>query len=140
MKIAIIGSMKFAKDMVKLKKDLEDLGHEVSIPVGTEPHLTNPDFVENLVENLQFCIEQDVMRENFRQVADNDGIIVLNKRRNEMDGYIGTSALLEMGIAHFLGKKIFLYHPTPHFNDVRWAHEVAIMQPIVINGDLSKIG
>lgn len=30
-------------------------------------------------------------------------------------------------------------YPTPHFSDARWAQEVAIMQPEIINGDLSKI-
>jgi hypothetical protein len=139
MKIAIIGSMKFAHDMVQIKKELDALGHEAVIPVGTGPHLTDGDFVEDLEANLKFCIEEDVMRENFRQVAQNDAVLVLNKRRNDMDGYIGISALLEMGIAHYLGKKIFLYNPTPHFSEVRWAHEVAIMQPTVISGDLSKI-
>ncbi len=139
MKIAIIGSMKFAKDMVELKKELNLMGHEASIPVGTEPHLKDKNFVENLEKNLKFCIENNVMRDNFEQVAKHDAVLVLNKKRNGIDGYIGISALLEMGIAHYLKKKIFLMFPTPHYNDARWAHEVAIMEPKVLNGDVSKI-
>lgn len=139
MKIAIIGSMKFAKDMVKLKNELDKLGHQSSIPVGTEPHLKDKDFVENLEQNLKFCIENNVMRDNFFHVAKHDAVLVLNKRRSGIDGYIGISALLEMGIAHYHKKKIFLMYPTPHYKDARWAHEVAIMQPVILNGDLSKI-
>lgn len=139
MKILIIGSMKFAKEMVKVKEELNKLGHTASIPFGTEPHLTDKNFVENLEDNLKFCIKNDVMRENFREVERNDAVLVLNKKRNEISGYIGVSALMEMAIAHFLGKKIFLFLPTPHFNDARWAHEVAIMQPTVIKRDLKKI-
>lgn len=131
--------MKFAKDMVKIKKDLNKLGHKTAIPFGTEPHLTDKDFVENLAENQKYCIENDVMRKCFEQVVSSDAVLVLNKKRNGINGYIGVSALLEMGIAHHHGKKIFLYDKTPHHDDARWAHEVAIMQPIIIHGDLSKI-
>lgn len=135
----IIGSMAFAKDMVKIKKQLKKLGHEANIPYGTEPHLKDSSFVDSLEENLKFCIENDVMRENFREVAKHDGVLVLNHKRNGINGYIGASALMEMAIAHYLGKKIFLFYNMPRYNDVRWAHEVYIMQPIVINGDIKRI-
>lgn len=139
MKIMIIGSMAFAKDMVKVQKELQKLGHTASIPVGAEPHLKDETFVDSLEQNLQFCIQEDIMRKNFKEVTSNDAVLVLNKKRNGLDGYIGVSALLEMGIAHFHGKKIFLYDTPPDYHEVRWAHEVAIMQPGILNGDLSKI-
>lgn len=139
MKIAIIGSMKFTKDMVMIQKQLNDLGHTAVIPVGTEPHLKDQTFVDNLDDNLAFCIEHDIMRRNFQQVALNEAVLVLNYKRNGIEGYIGVSALLEMGIAHYLNKKIFLIQKTPDFKDVRWAHEVAIMQPTIVHGDLTKI-
>lgn len=131
--------MKFAKDMVRIKKELAKLGHKGQLVVGIKPHLDDPDFVENLDGNLEYCRKYNVMRRNFKFIAQNDAVLVLNYRRNNMDGYIGTSALLEMGVSRHLGKKIFLMHKTPDYKKVRWAHEVAIMQPIVINGDLTKI-
>lgn len=135
----IIGSMKFAQEMVKIKKELDKLGHNAFIPIGTKPHLEDKGFVENLDGNLEYCITHDVMRRNFQQVSDCDAVLVLNYRRSGVEGYIGVSALLEMGVAHFLKKKIFLMQKTPHYKKERWAHEVAIMQPIIINGDLTKI-
>lgn len=131
--------MAFVKDMATVQKQLEKLGHTASIPVGTEPHLKDETFVDSLEANLQFCISEDVMRKNFKEVTNNDAVLVLNKKRNNIDGYIGVSALLEMGIAHFHGKKIFLYNTPPDYHEVRWAHEVAIMQPVILNGDLKKI-
>ena len=139
MKILLIGSMAFVKDMVMLAKELKKRGHEASIPKGSEPHLKDMSFVENLEENLAFCIKDNVMKRNFEEVAKNDAVLVVNKKRNGIDGYIGVSALMEMAVAHHTNKKIFLLNPTPHFRDARWAHEVAIMQPIIINGDLSII-
>ena len=131
--------MKFVKDMVKVKKQLDKLGHEARLPFGTNPHLKDKNFVDNLDKNLEYCLKNDVMRKNFQMVADSDAVLVINYKRNGLDGYIGISALLEMGVAHYLKKKIFLMQKPPHFHNARWAHEVAIMQPTVIYEDLSKI-
>jgi len=135
----IIGSMAFVKDMVAVQKELQSLGHDVSIPADSDPHLQDADFVDSLTANVAFCIENNTMKRNFDMVAAHDAVLVLNHRRNDIDGYIGTSALLEMGIAHFHGKKLFLYNAQPDYNLVRWAHEVAIMQPVILDEDLSKI-
>lgn len=131
--------MAFAKEMVKVKKELKKLGHEANIPYGTEPHLQDDKFVDSLEENVKFCIEHDVMRRNFQEVATHDGVLVLNNERNGVNGYIGVSGLMEMAIAHYLHKKVFLFNEVPHYNNVRWAHEVAIMRPVVIHGNLKKI-
>lgn len=135
----IIGSMAFVKDMVRVQKELQAVGHDVSIPADSEPHLKDGGFVDSLTDNLAFCIEHNTMKRNFDMVAAHDAVLVLNHKRNNLYGYIGASALLEMGIAHFHGKKIFLYNPPPDYNIVRWAHEVAIMQPVILEGDLYKI-
>lgn len=139
MKLLVIGSMTFAKDMVKMQKLLKKIGHTVRIPDGTEPHLTNSSFTNSLEENLQFCIDNNIMKRNFDLVVEQDAVLVLNHKRNGTDGYIGVSALMEMAIAHHFNKKIFVYNKLPDYNIHRWAHEVAIMQPVVIDGDISKI-
>lgn len=139
MKIMILGSMKFVQKMVKIKKELYKLGHNTLLPTGIKPHLEDSEFVENLDGNMEYCITNGVMRKNFQRVADSDAVLVLNYKRNGMEGYIGVSALLEMGVAHYLKKKIFLMHKTPHYKKERWAHEVAIMQPTILDGDLRKI-
>jgi hypothetical protein len=139
MRIAVIGSMKFADDMVKIKKQLDELGHTSTIPLGIESNLNDETLSDNLDSSLEFCITHDIMRKNFKQVADSDAVLVLNYKKNDIEGYIGVSALLEMGVAHYLKKKIFLINHTPDYKDARWAHEVAIMQPTIIKGDLTKI-
>lgn len=139
MKIMIIGSMAFAKNMIDAQRELNKLGHKAQVPVGIEDHLQDGDFVDKLDENLRYCLENDVVRKCFQQVADSDAVLVMNKKRNNINGYIGVSALMELGIAYFVRKKIFLMNDIPHYNDARWAHEVTIMHPVVINGDLSKI-
>lgn len=135
----ISGSMAFAKEMIDTQKKLEAMGHEVGLPFETEIHLDKPEFVDDLSGNLQYCIDNDVIRKSFDFIASADAIVVLNHPRKGVDGYIGTSTLMEIAIAYYLHKKIYLLNSVPHFDSVRWAHEIAIMQPTIINGDLSLI-
>ncbi len=139
MRILIIGSMAFVKDMVDVRKQLKKMGHTANIPYGTKPHLKDKKFVDNLEANIKFCIKNNVMKRNFDLVAKHDAVLVLNKKRNGVNGYVGVSALMEMAIAHHNNKKIFLMQEIPHFSNHRFAHEVAIMQPIVLDEDLSRI-
>ncbi|MBI4084455.1 MAG: hypothetical protein HY431_00975 [Candidatus Levybacteria bacterium] len=139
MKMMICGSMAFAKDMLATKKKLEALGHDSLVPPDIEEHIRDKRLVDNLEKNFAHATERDVMKRSFQLVAQSDAILVLNLKRKGIDGYIGTSALMEIGLAYYLGKKIFLFNPIPHYNDVRWAHEVTIMQPTIIHGDLNKI-
>lgn len=139
MKIMICGSMTFSRQMVQVKKKLEKLGHEVSLPCDIEIHLDNPDFINDFEKNHRHAVKTDIMRKCFQLVAENDAILVLNYPKNGIRGYIGTSSLMEIGLAHYLGKKIFLLNETPPATKVRWAHEVRIMQPVILNGDLEII-
>lgn len=135
----ISGSMAFAKEMLLAKEILEKTGYEVGLPFETEVHLENPAFVDSLEDNLQYCIKNDVLHKSFDLIAQADAVLVLNYKRKNQEGYIGTSTLMEIAIAYYLRKKIFLLYSVAHFNDVRSSHEIAIMQPIILNGDLSKI-
>ncbi|SRR5258708_1335860 len=139
MKIFISGSMAFSKEMKKVQKDLTDAGHEVVIPYGIEDHLENPEFVDDLDNNFEYCLKTDVMRKCFDLVAACDAVLVLNLPRKGIDGYMGTSTLMEFALAYYLKKKLFLMHDVPSWNEVRWAHEIRIMQPTIIHGDLGKV-
>lgn len=131
--------MRYAQQMIEAKKTLEEMGHTVEVPHDIETHLKDPDLVDNLSANLKHAGELDLMRECFELVADADAIVVLNFDRNNTPGYIGTSTLMEIGLAYFLKKKIFLYNPIPSHHVARWAHEIQLINPTIIHGDLSKV-
>lgn len=139
MKIASLGSMTFAKQMKDTKAALEVLGHEAVVPVDTEMCIANPTHIDDLDADYKHCVEKNIMREQFKIVESADAVLVLNYRKNDVEGYVGTSSLMEVGLAHHLGKKIFLLNKVPKPNEARWAHEVRIMQPTTILGDLKKI-
>ena len=135
----ICGSMSFAKKMEEAKKSLENLGHKVFLPVNINSHLSDPKFVDNLEVNYKHCVKNNTIKKCFDLIAKSDAVLVLNFKKNNTDGYIGTSGLMEIGLAYYLSKKIFLFNKLPDFNKIRWAHEAAMFQPVVINGDFSKI-
>lgn len=91
MRIVILGSMSFIKDIIRMKKKLNKLGHKAVIPYGTEPHQKDNAFVDNLKGNMRYCIENNVMKRNFALVAQNDAVLVLNNKKTELmdtSGYL----------------------------------------------------
>lgn len=139
MKIAIAGSMSFAQEMIDTKSQLEKRGHEVRIPHETQAHITSPQIVHDPSESLKWVLEQDAMRKGFENDVWADALLVLNYEKNNVKGYIGISTLMEMAIAFYFKKKLFLFNDVPHWDEERWAHEVAMTQPTILHGDLSKI-
>lgn len=136
MKIMICGSMTFAKEMIAAQEDLSKFGHEVFVPCDTDLHLSSPGFIDDLDADREHLVENNVMRRCFDLLADSEAVVFLNFQKNGQDGYIGTSSLMEMGLAYYLGKKIFLLYDVPPPSVARWAHEVLSFQPIVLNGNL----
>lgn len=140
MKIVICGSMKFAKEMLEAKSKLEDMGHEVDIPCDAQQVADGLHDHDNLEADYKHCIENDIMRKCFNMIEESDAILVLNYPRNGVKGHVGAASLMEIGIAYHLGKKIFLLNPPPTVKEARYSHEIRIMEPIVLNGNLKRMG
>jgi hypothetical protein len=140
MKIFICGSMTFSKKMLIAEKQLEAMGHWAKVPCDTDIFATNPmRTTDNHEENFTHCMENDIVRQCFNDIAESDAILVLNYPKNGRQGYIGAAVLMEIGLAYYLDKKIFLFYPPPPVKEEKYSHEVLLTQPIILNGDLSKI-
>ena len=146
MKITICGSIAFYNEMEVVKVKLEKMGHEVKLP----PSHIKDDSGELIPIKQYYSIRKatdttegwiwdrkaDAMRWHFDKVAWSDAILVLNYDKNGIKNYIGGNTLLEMGLAFYLKKQIYLYFPIP---EVAYKEEILGMKPVVINEDLSKI-
>lgn len=140
MKIFICGSMHFSKEMFEAKKKLEEMGHIAEVPCDTQEFVANSAMTtDNHEENYQWCIDNDIIRKCFNSIAENDAVLLLNYPRNGLNGYIGASGLIEVALAYYLNKKIFLLYPPPPPQEVKSSHEILIMQPVILNGDLHLI-
>lgn len=138
-RVMILSSMTFAEDIIAKKSLLEGLGYQVSIPEDTELVRSQPDLPDDLEADLKHCIETDQLRKGFQLVADADSVLVLNHPKNGIPGYIGTSVLMELAIAHFLRKPIFTLFAVPSYHEHRWAHEVAMVEPINLEGEVTRL-
>ncbi len=146
MKITLCGSIAFYSEMVKVQKKLENLGHEVKLPPikikdGEGKLISVEKYYEirkKASDNEKWVWErkEEAIRNHFKKVEWSDAVLVLNYSKNGIPNYIGSNTFLEMGVAFYLKKKIFLLNPIPEISS---KEEILGMKPIVLNGDLSLV-
>jgi hypothetical protein len=76
---------------------------------------------------------------HYDNISKSDAILVTNFEKNGIKWYVGGATLIEMWVACHHRKKIFVLHPLPHHDEVRYMQEINLMEPIVINNDLTLI-
>lgn len=142
MKISICGSLNFTYEIKKIADELKTLGFEVSIPLTSEKILRGEFSVEDIKnekEKGEFskrAIKYDSIRAYWNIIKEADAILIANFDKNGIQNHIGGNSFLEMGFAHVLNKKIFLLNGIP---ETTYTDEIKSMQPIVLDGDLSRI-
>lgn len=136
MKIGIIGSMQYTEKMLEIRDELGKLGHNAFV---TELHkaLVGKSDEEKEKIKLHQKNNLDAIREFWRAMQGADAVLVLNLDKNGIKNYIGGNTLMEIGFAHVLDQKIFLYNPIPDIPFYK--SEIEAVRPIIINGDLLKI-
>lgn len=136
--IALCGSLSFAKQMKKVKDFLEKRGHRVFTPPLMD-HYLNGKLKKYKQPEKEAAKKKNfnLIKVHYEAIKKSDAILVLNYTKNKVKNYIGGNSFLEMGFAHVLGKKIYLLNPIPKMS---YTAEILAMEPIVLNGDLKKLG
>lgn len=146
MRITICGSIAFHDEMDTVKKQLEGMGHEVKIP----PYEVQDEDGNWIPVKEYYKLRKETETEDgwiwerkkeaimahFIKVEWSDVILVLNYTKNNILNYIGANTLLEMGLAFYLHKPIYLLNPIP---EISYKEEILGMMPVVIDRDLDKI-
>ena len=138
--------MAFYEEMLKLKSGLEMMLHEVKIPIegfaDENGNLLSVEHYNQLRKNLQIAPEEygskkrtDIL-EHFEKIKWSNSILVANFAKRGIANYIGANTLMEMGLALYLQKGIYLLNPVPN---VPYQTEILGTLPKIINGDLSKL-
>lgn len=145
MKITICGSIAFIDKMVEIKKELETFGHEVCIPPqerinGDGATITSKEYytIRHMAgpeEAWVWDVKEKAILEHFEKVAWSDAILVVNYDKNAIPGYIGANTLIEMGLALYLKKRIYLLFQIP---ELSYTEEIRGMKPIVLDGRLDQ--
>jgi hypothetical protein len=135
MKIAIVASMKFSRQMVDTSEYLMQQGHSTILPVGVEKHIDN-DYLKKK-EDSNTKIKGDLIRGYYKKIEDSDALLVLNYDKNNITNYIGGNTFIEMAFACVLNKPIYLLNPIPN---ISYTSEIEAMEPIILNGNLDMVG
>ncbi len=124
---------------------MESFGAEVKMTVNEFIHDGKAISVKEYYELRQGLVndhdswvwvkKEELMKNHFSKIEWCDAILVLNHDKNGVAGYVSGNTLMEMGVAQYLGKRIYLIKPIP---EISYKKEIIGTKPIIIN-DLSEI-
>lgn len=136
MRIGIIGSMQFTDKMIEVKEVLQKAGHDAFL---TDLHTSMIGKSDLEIEKIKIDQKnnKDAIREFWRKMQNADAVLVLNFDKNGIKNYIGGNTLMEIGFAHVLDQKIFLFNPIPDMPYCK--SEIEAVKPIILHADLKKI-
>jgi len=153
MKITICGSIAFYEEMERLKTSLETSGHEVFIPLlsneapvemGGGKKINFGKYVEENggmdafpPNHRIWDLKEKAIRDHYEKIEWCDAIVVSNHEKRGIAGYIGGNTLIEIGVAFFLKKPIYILNPISA--ELSYRQEIYGMKPIFLNNDLTTI-
>ncbi|MDO8507360.1 MAG: hypothetical protein Q7S53_02225 [bacterium] len=135
MKIFIVCSKKFYGKIPDIQKTLEENCHVITLPnFFDDPGAEAKVRAQGNEEHSKWKAE--LLNHSADVIDNNDAVLVLNFDKDKMKNYIGGATFLEMYDAFRLGKKIYMYNDAPEgiLHD-----EIIGFDPIIINGDLTKV-
>lgn len=135
MKILIICSKAFYKDIAPIKEKLEREGHEITLP-NTYDHPEAEKESWNLGEKEHSEFKARMFKQSADTIKKMDAVLTLNFEKKGIPNYIGGATFLELYEAFVNHKKIYLYHPIP---EGMLYDEIQGFAPIVINENLDLI-
>jgi nucleoside 2-deoxyribosyltransferase len=113
--------MKFKDEFIQTKKELEQMGFDVDVPVYTSTNSTKREHIDEHLKKLKEC----------------DVLLLTNYLDDTGYGYVGASGFFEVGWAFALGKDVYLLNKTSP--DSPYTEDLDAVVCRVLDGDLSKI-
>jgi hypothetical protein len=153
MKITICGSIGFYKEMETARDELVKIGHEVKIPelalevpeeFGGGKKVYFGQYIEQHggidtfpASDKIWDLKESAINDHYEKIDWCDAILVINCEKRGIQGYVGGNTLIEIGVAFYLKKKIFILNPVS--SELSYKQEIMGMKPTFIEGDYSKI-
>ena len=134
MTITICGSIKFIEEMRSIEKRLINIGHKVYMPVKA-PRV---DYWEK--DNSKRVIAKrglGLIEKHLDKIEISDAILVVNVDKLRKKNYVGANTFTEICFARYRKKKIYFLNPIPRQSYI--LDELQSIDPVILNGDLSKI-
>lgn len=140
--VVLCSSAAFYKHLNELADNLEKLGHKAIVPRSAREMRASNNYDVSASKTwydnpADFDKKRAYMHDHFKEIADGDVVLVVNDDKRGIKGYIGPNALMEMGLAFYLHKPIYILNAIT--KEMPIYEEVIGMGSRVLNGDLSLI-
>lgn len=140
--ITICSSASFYQKVIEIEKELLKMGFKVEVPISARKMDEAGDFSMRgkkvwMEDPSQFYKKTELMDTHFKKVEEGDAVLVVNLDKNGVKEYIGGNVLMEMTLAYFLKKPIYVWKQVE--KDHPFYEEVLGVNAIFLNEDLSKI-
>jgi len=134
MKIAVIRSCNFVKQMQEVSDYLSKKEHKVFLP---EPLVTEEQYAEEHGRDKLLQDKAMFTKKHCKRIENSDALLIINPKKKDINGYIGTNTLMELSIAFHFDKLIFLLYDFdkshPHYEGL------VGLNATILNGDLDLI-
>jgi hypothetical protein len=140
--ITICSSANFYKQAVEIKDQLQTKEIMVLVPEVAEKMRESGDFDVShyktwFADANDYHKKAELMRKHFEKIEQGDAILVLNYEKHGVQNYIGGNVLMEMSLAFYLRKPIFILNELPE--DSPFEEEIKGMGPIVLHGNAEAL-
>jgi hypothetical protein len=82
-------------------------------------------------------LKEGAIRDHYEKIDWCDAILAVNHDKRGITGYIGGNTLIEIGVAFYLHKPIYILNSVS--SELSYKQEIMGMKPILLNGDVSLI-
>jgi hypothetical protein len=140
--ITICSSANFYRQAVDIQTELTKAGFRIIIPATAERMKKSGDFdVAHYKtwfgDTNDYHKKTALMQGHFDRVAEADAILVLNYEKHDIQNYIGGNVLMEMALAFYLKKPIYILNEIPEQSN--FLEEIIGLNPIVLHGNIKKL-
>jgi hypothetical protein len=153
MKITICGSIAFHDEMKSVKGRLSGTVHQVKIPelaleapkefggdtkINFAKHIEEKGGIDSFGKDHKIWdLKEAAIRDHYEKIEWADAILVINHEKRGIEGYIGGNTLIEIGIAFYLRKPIYILYAIS--SELSYKQEILGMKPIFLDGDINRI-
>lgn len=142
MTLAICSSASFYTQVIAASYDIEKLGIRVTLPkTAAKMKADGHENIEAITDWSKapsgYHGKAMLIREHFKVIEESDAILVMNYEKHGMKNYIGPNVLMEMSVAFYLRKPIYILNRIPENSPL--IDEILGLEPIVLGGDISRL-
>ena len=140
--ITICSSASFYKQVIGVQAELHALGFKVIIPATAEKMKASGDYDVDHYKTWfgdadDYHKKTALMRAHFDEVANGDITLVCNYEKHGVPNYIGGNVLMEMTLAFYLNKPIYVLNDIPE--DSSFLEEIIGIGSIPLHGNLQAL-